>query len=213
MEKNSKEVDGLPSPDDEADDAAYFKKIKKTKKKKTFKHVEEAEEILQGDNTIFIPGMKYPYMTLLDRLHDQVAPSLQQAGKCVLRPPILTRLGSRRVIWVNFSAICEQMERPEEHVFQFVLSELGTDGSQGKDGLVLKGRYVAKQIESLIRKYITEYVTCTMCKNRDTKLNRDRQTRLFSVCCDSCGATRNVAPIRSGFHATTKDDRRRNNQR
>eukprot|EP00917_Polyrhabdina_sp_WS-2016_P025207 GHVP01054306.1.p1 GENE.GHVP01054306.1~~GHVP01054306.1.p1 ORF type:complete len:131 (+),score=13.28 GHVP01054306.1:103-495(+) len=42
------------------------------------------------------------------------------------------------------------MERPEEHVFQFVLSELGTDGSQGKDGLVLKGRYVAKQIESCL---------------------------------------------------------------
>eukprot|EP00917_Polyrhabdina_sp_WS-2016_P025205 GHVP01054304.1.p2 GENE.GHVP01054304.1~~GHVP01054304.1.p2 ORF type:complete len:125 (+),score=25.00 GHVP01054304.1:25-399(+) len=117
MEKNSKEVDGLPSPDDEADDAAYFKKIKKTKKKKTFKHVEEAEEILQGDNTIFIPGMKYPYMTLLDRLHDQVAPSLQQAGKCVLRPPILTRLGSRRVIWVNFFNIFDLEWKDPKNTF------------------------------------------------------------------------------------------------
>lgn len=43
-----------------------------------------------------------------------------------------------------------------DHVHQFVLAELGTEGSIAGDGqLVLKGKYGPKNIESLLRKYIS----------------------------------------------------------
>lgn len=46
-----------------------------------------------------------------------------------------------------------------DHVHQFVLSELGTEGSIAGDGqLVLKGKYGPKNIESLLRKYISMFL-------------------------------------------------------
>ena len=40
----------------------------------------------------------------------------------------------------------------------FVFSELGTTGSESEGRIVIKGAYQAKNIESLLRKYISEYV-------------------------------------------------------
>jgi translation initiation factor 2 subunit 2 len=49
------------------------------------------------------------------------------------------------------------MQRSPEHVLQFVLAELGTEGSIGGDGqLTLKGKFGPKHIECLLRKYISK---------------------------------------------------------
>lgn len=40
-----------------------------------------------------------------------------------------------------------------------------------------------KYIESLLRKYIVEYVTCQMCRSPNTTLTRDPVSRLFFVHC------------------------------
>ena len=65
-----------------------------------------------------------------------------------------------------------------------------------------------KQIESLLKKYIVEYVTCHMCRSPGTVLSRDSVTRLYFVKCETCKSTRSVAPIKAGFHATSRADRR-----
>merc|ERR1719220_1906151 len=108
------------------------------------------------------------------------------------------------------------MKRPSDHVVSFVLAEFGTEGSvagsataraegAGADGqLILKGRYLPKHCESLLRKYIKEYVTCEMCKSAATELKRDSSTRLFIVECSNCGATRTAASIKAGYHAVTR---------
>lgn len=123
------------------------------------------------------------------------------------------------------------MRRNSEHVFQFMMAELGTEGSiDGAKRLVIRGKFVPKYIESLLRKYITEYVSCQMCRSFNTTLTRDSVSRLFFVSCQvlhplpyavyyllitfllslpqDCGSTRSVAQIRAGFHAQTRADRR-----
>merc|ERR1711985_37738 len=111
--------------------------------------------------------------------------------------------------WVNFQEICDMMKRPTDHVIQFVLAEFGTEGSITPDGqLILKGRYQPKHAESLLRKYIKEFVTCEMCKSANTKLQRDASTRLHMVTCENCGASRTAASIKTGYHAVTRADRR-----
>jgi translation initiation factor 2 subunit 2 len=91
----------------------------------------------------------------------------------------------------------------------FVSAELGSEASlDGSMRLILKGRYVPKQAESLLKKYIMEYVTCHMCRNPDTSLTRDAVTRLYFLQCEACGSRRSVAPIKSGFHATMRADRK-----
>lgn len=74
---------------------------------------------------------------------------------------------------------------------------------------IIQGKYVPKKIESLLRKYINEYVTCAMCRSPATTLTRDSVSRLYFVNCTSCGASRAVSTIKSGFHAVKRGERRK----
>jgi len=155
---------------------------------------------------------EYTYPILLDRimniLHAQ-NPDLIEKKRRNMKPPQLQRVGTKKTLWVNFQEICTMMQRPPEHVFQFFMAELGTEGSiDGNQRLVIRGKYVPKYIESLLRKYIVEYVTCQMCRSPNTELTKDSVSRLYFCNCRDCGSTRSVAPIRSGYHATSRADRR-----
>ena len=48
-----------------------------------------------------------------------------------------------------------------------------------------------------------------MCRNTETDLRRDNVSRLFFMDCKACGSSRSVAPIKAGFHATSKGERRK----
>ena len=155
---------------------------------------------------------EYTYSELLDRvvgiLHAH-NPDLIEKKRRNMKPPQLTRVGTKKTLWVNFQEICTMMQRPPEHVFQFFMAELGTEGSiYGNQRLVIRGKYVPKYIESLLRKYIVEYVTCQMCRSPNTELNKDPATRLHFCTCSDCGSSRSVAQIRTGYHATSRADRR-----
>merc|ERR1712187_228661 len=157
-------------------------------------------------------GEEYEYKFLLERLYKIIEdknPSLGTTKKYVMRPPQIVRVGSTKVGWVNFTEICHLMNRPPDHVTTFVLAEFGTEGSMAGDGqLILKGRYQPKHAESLLRKYIKEFVTCAMCKSANTTLSRDSSTRLYVVACGNCGASRTASSIKQGYHAVTRADRR-----
>lgn len=154
----------------------------------------------------------YSYSDLLDRvvgiLHSQ-NPDLIEKKRRNMKPPQLTRAGTKKTLWVNFQEICTMMQRPPDHVHQFFMAELGTEGSiDGNHRLVIRGKYVPKYIESLLRKYIVEYVTCQMCRSPNTELVKDSSTRLQFINCKDCGSSRSVAAIRSGYHAVNRADRR-----
>eukprot|EP00933_Yihiella_yeosuensis_P035251 TRINITY_DN2876_c1_g1_i1.p1 TRINITY_DN2876_c1_g1~~TRINITY_DN2876_c1_g1_i1.p1 ORF type:complete len:226 (+),score=61.70 TRINITY_DN2876_c1_g1_i1:77-754(+) len=202
------------------------KKDKKEKKKKEDSDEDNQKENEGPTNLVGVdvePGDLYTYDFLLERLYEIIEaknPSLGTKERYVLKPPQTVRVGSKKVAWVNFSEICGMMKRPVDHVVQFVLAEFGTEGSiagaattraegAGQDGqLILKGRYLPKHCESLLRKYIKEYVTCEMCKSAATVLKKDSSTRLTMVECTNCGASRTAASIKAGYHAVTRGDRK-----
>ena len=186
------------------------KKSKKSKKKDVGEAGESSSSALPSDSW---RGVVYPYETLLGRLQDMINeknPSLgNKKSNITLRPPQVVRVGSKKVGFVNFADTCDTLNRTQDHVFQFFIAELGTTGSITSDfQLILKGRYTPKHVESLLRRYISEYVQCSMCKSPKTEFTRDASTRLSMVSCLNCGASRSVNAIKSGFHATTKADRR-----
>jgi len=190
------------------------KKEKKEKKEKGSDDEEEGGPENSGTmvETEWEKGVTYTYEELLSRLYGIIEadnPLLGTTRKYILKPPQLVRVGSKKVAWVNFSEICGAMKRTPEHVTQFVLAEFGTEGSIAGDGqLILKGKYMEKHAESLLRKYIKEFVTCEMCKSANTALSRDSSTRLYMVSCANCGAARSCTAIKSGYHSVTKADRR-----
>ncbi|GAA6040053.1 hypothetical protein JCM8097_004757 [Rhodosporidiobolus ruineniae] len=153
----------------------------------------------------------YTYTELLGRFYSllyQSHPSLSGGAgkkKYTIPPPQLFREGSKRSNFANIGEICKRMRRTPEHVIQFLFAELGTTGSvDGSGRLVIKGRYQGKQIENVLRRYI--YVTCSTCKSPDTSLSK--KERLFFMTCASCGSTRSVAAIKTGFKAVSRADRR-----
>lgn len=155
----------------------------------------------------------YNYTEMLERVFSLLReknPNLAVRKRHVMPPPQLVRVGTRKTMWANFAQICQLMHRQPEHAQSFFLAEMGTEGSiDGSMRLVIKGRYQPKQVESLLKKYIVEYVTCLMCRNPETTLTRDSVTRLYFIQCESCGSRRSVAPIKTGFHATNRTDRRK----
>ena len=155
---------------------------------------------------------EYTYEELLDRMVSLLQannPDLVEKKRRNIKPPQLTLLSSKKTLWINFQEICTMMQRPSDHVFSFFMAELGTEGSiDGNQRLVIRGKYVPKYIESLLRKYVVEYVTCEMCRSPNTELTKDSGSRLYFCTCKDCGSSRSVAPIRSGYHATSRADRR-----
>merc|ERR1719265_1778837 len=96
----------------------------------------------------FEKGPAYTYDELLTRLYQIIEdknPALGAAKRYLMKPPQMVRVGSKKVAWVNFQENCTMMDRPVDHVYQFVLAEFGTEGSIAGDGqLILKGRFMPK---------------------------------------------------------------------
>lgn len=72
-------------------------------------------------------------------------------------PPQCLREGNKKTIFANIAEICKRMKRTDEHVTSYLFAELGTSGSvDGSRRLVIKGRFQQKQIENVLRRYISK---------------------------------------------------------
>lgn len=102
------------------------------------------------------------YDLLLDRFFSLLAqknPDHASTGSKSYKvpPPQCLREGNKKTIFANIQDICKRMKRTEEHVTAYLFAELGTNGSvDGSRRLVIKGRFQQKQIENVLRKYISE---------------------------------------------------------
>ena len=220
-ETTDEKLKDVAADDIEAMFANMKKKSKKSKKKKSKKSKKDKGEDADGagsdgdeaasKDTETVSDI-YSYDEMLDRVFEKLQsnnPELMHKKRYKLKPPQIMRIGTRKCMWHNYPDICETIKRKPDHVMQFYLTELGTTGNlDGNGRLVLKGTFVPKKIESLLRKYITEYVTCHLCKSPDTDLIKDPASRLFFVQCHACGARRSVSTIKTGYLATQRGERR-----
>lgn len=152
------------------------------------------------------------YGLMLNRIFDLLKKNkggvTDKQKKCIVKQPEVVREGAKKSCWVNFQDICDNLGRPSDHLSKYILMELGTEGSIARNTqMILKGRYLEKQIETLLKKYITEYVMCQMCKSIDTSLTKDSSIRMFTMTCMRCGCTRSVQPIKEGYHHVSKAER------
>merc|ERR1712070_661860 len=136
--------------EEEADDAALdddMAALDLTKKKKKSKDDDDAENDDDDDDDdetdaddegadgfISIPAdREYKYEELLDRMYSLLhANDPELAGdrkRFLMKPPQVVREGSKRVVIINFGDICKTLNRSPEHVFSFMLAEMGTTGS------------------------------------------------------------------------------------
>ncbi|KAF7728579.1 hypothetical protein EC973_005805 [Apophysomyces ossiformis] len=221
---NKENADLQPTTEEgELDFGAMKKKKKKKKSMAEFEadlaedggaadEQEAAAKTIDGGEDAWLKSDRdYKYDELLSRVfktfRDNNPELAGEKKKYTIVPPSIHREGNKKTIFANIADICRRMHRQPEHVTQYLFAELGTNGSvDGSQRLVIKGRFQQKQIENVLRRYIGEYVTCKTCKSPDTILTKDN--RLYFVQCESCGSTRSVSAIKTGFKAQTKEDRR-----
>lgn len=207
-------VESLVVDEEDLNLSLPMKKKKKKKKINIDEQIEDEdadddddEENMGKSKSWYGSDRDYTYDELLTRVFDimrEKNPDMVAGEKkrFVMRPPQVLRVGTKKTSFANFSEICRLLHREPKHVLAFLLAELGTSGSiDGNNQLIIKGRFQQKQIETVVRKYIKEYVTCHTCRSPDTLLQKD--TRLFFLQCETCGSRRSVASIKSGFQAVT----------
>lgn len=157
--KKAKKVDG-------AEEDEFTAKLKQLE----VKDAEEAEEAAQEDEGDMDAGTgvwghqeskTIPYTMLLSRFFTVLSQknpdhSLSGTKSYKIPPPQCMREGNRKTVFANIADICKRMKRTEEHVTAYLFAELGTNGSvDGSRRLVIKGRFQQKQIENVVRKYIS----------------------------------------------------------
>ena len=102
----------------------------------------------------------YTYTELLERVIGfvhQNNPELADKKRFTMKPPQLMRVGTKKTLWVNFQEICSIMKRSSDHVFQFMMAELGTEGSiDGMKRLVIRGKFVPKVRANILYNYNNE---------------------------------------------------------
>jgi len=200
-------------PEPSADLGEFSGKKKKKSSKKSVKindqedvapQEDEAAPVAEGQVPWAGSDRDYTYEELAGRiyslLHSNNPEFIAKQKRYVMKPPQVNRVGTKKTAWLNFVEICTILRRDREHFLNYVLTELGTNGSiDGSYSLIIKGRFQPKQIENVIRHYISEYVACRTCKSPETILKKEN--RLYFLCCQSCGATRSVSAIKKGFEA------------
>ncbi len=130
------------------------------------------------------------YLANLDRALSQV-PEIKGSGErfIVPEPKLLTE--GKTTVLENFAAIADKLNREPEHVFKFLLRELGTAGKLEGSRAIFHGRFTTGVISELIDAYVKDYVTCSECGRPDTHLIKS--DRILTLRCDACGAHRPVA--------------------
>lgn len=150
----------------------------------------------QVDNNI-LKGSEEEYKQLLERIIDIISeknPEMLGMEKKFQLPPIQIQKVTNRSAWTNFKEVCDLLKRPLDHACSFFIKELGTEASiSGESQLFLKGKYNSTKIETLIAKYVKEYVRCPNCKSFDTVLNKNNNTRLVMLECNFCSTKKAVA--------------------
>ena len=216
------EGDGAPggadAAGDEGDELGELKLKKKKKKKATPDDDElggggDGEEGAGGEGEDAGPGAGLPwanstrdyhYEELLGRVFGILrAHNPELAGekhKTILKPPQVLREGTKKTVFVNFSELCKAMHRAPDHVIAYLLAELGTSGSlDGQARLIVKGRFLPKVFEGILRRYINDYVICNMCKSADTLLHKEN--RLYILRCQAVRWLRLAFLCRAVTHA------------
>lgn len=173
------EDDAAPAEDGGLDLTLKKKKKKKSSKVEKDKFTEQlealekeddepAEEAEEGDMNegtgiwAHDETKSIGYSMLLQRFFSQLAQknpdhSLSGTKSYKIPPPQCMREGNRKTVFANIADICKRMKRTEEHVTAYLFAELGTSGSvDGSRRLVIKGRFQQKQIENVVRKYISK---------------------------------------------------------
>ena len=112
------------------------------------------------------------YDSLLDRARERIPKDISERSRWTMPTPDILIEGSQTILR-NFSEIVDAMDRDANHVFQYLLNELGTSGTIEQFRIMLKGKVPPKRIKEKIVSYVKTFILCAECKAPDTRFLRE----------------------------------------
>ena len=131
----------------------------------------------------------FEYESLLERARERIPKNISERSRWTMPEPEILIEGNQTILR-NFSAIVDAMDRYANHVYQFLINELGTSGTREQVRVLFKGRVPPKRIKEKIVSYVKSYILCGQCRAPDTRFIKEERTTLLK--CQACGATRPV---------------------
>jgi translation initiation factor 2 subunit 2 len=130
------------------------------------------------------------YLSGLDRAIKKL-PDTKGPKERFVMPTAKVFYEGKTTVLENFGAIADAFNRDPEHLFKYLLQEMGTAGKIEGHRSVFQGKFPEQAIVGQIYSYFEEYVVCSECRLPDTHLIKS--DRVLMLQCDACGAHR---PIR-----------------
>ena len=143
---------------------------KKNKKEEKQENTINTSEGQNTESTSDIYGVNLSYDYLLTRIYSFIReknPNSSSSGIGIKIPaPQVNLVGKSRSCWTNFEDFVKAINRPINHISQYVLGELGAEGTIGGDNqLNLKIKVTQSTLQKILSKYINDYVRCQNCKS------------------------------------------------
>ena len=206
--KKKRKVEAENADEQDLEDIVLTKKKgKKAKKEKKSENIKEENENNGDINENENENEKFPYDTLLKRLYNLMKKNNPNSSTGGLKIPTIQvgLVGKDRACWMNFEKVANSLNRNLEHLFQYVLSELGIEGTIGGENQAnFKAKVTQISLQKVLTKYINDYVRCPNCKSFKTILKKDQSTRLQQIFCESCKSEKTVQVIKSRLNAGKK---------
>jgi translation initiation factor 2 subunit 2 len=134
------------------------------------------------------------YLANLDRAIKNL-PEIKGSGERFIIPDPKLLTEGKTTVLENFAVIVDKLNRDPEHIFKFLLRELGTAGKIEGSRAIFMRRLTLSMVSEIISAYVKEYVTCSECGRPDTHLMKSE--RILTLRCDACGAHRPVTKRRA----------------
>lgn len=131
------------------------------------------------------------YTELLDKAYSQLPEVLYKSERFEI-PEVKGRLVKSRTMVNNFGDIAKHFERDPQHMFKFMLGEVGVRGDMNNKGeITLHSRFQPALLNKAVKKYFTQYVECPNCHRPDTVFSSDAST----MKCNACGHQTKIAKL------------------
>ncbi|MBT7938329.1 MAG: translation initiation factor IF-2 subunit beta [Euryarchaeota archaeon] len=132
---------------------------------------------------------EFEYESLLDRARERIPKEISERARWTLPEPQIMIEGAN-TIFRNFQEVVSHMDRDEDHVFHYMLNELGTSGSREGPRARFKGRIPPKRLKKRVVNYVNTFIKCSQCSAPDTHFIKEDRITLLK--CQACGASRPV---------------------
>jgi len=101
-------------------------------------------------------------------------------------PRLLVLIQGNKTIVPNFSKALKDLHRSEKHALKYFTSQTASAANIDGGRLVLKGVFMAKELQGFLDDYVKRFVLCKECARPDTKITEHKGIRMLK--CTACGA-------------------------